>query len=84
MKNFAVVRICNKQDGTIAIPVSSFESETEAVKEYFRLCGLAVDSTHLTDAVTLLTKEGFELRHECFEHEPQNQQQQQTPEPSGE
>ena len=82
MKNFVVVRTCNKQDGTIAIPVSSFEEETEAVKEYFRLCGLAVDSTHLTDAVTLLTKEGFELRHECFEHEPQNQQQ--ASEPSGE
>lgn len=82
MKNFVVVRTCNKQDGTIAIPVSSFESETEAVKEYFRLCGLAVDSTHLTDAVTLLTKEGFELRHECFTHDPKTPTP--TPEPSGE
>lgn len=25
--------------------------------------------THLTDSVSLLTKEGFEVRHECFEHE---------------
>ncbi len=28
------------------------------------------DTTHLTDSVSLLTKEGFEVRHECFEHAP--------------
>ena len=28
------------------------------------------DTTRLTDSVSLLTKEGFELRHECFEHAP--------------
>ena len=27
------------------------------------------DTTHLTDSVSLLSKEGFEVRHECFEHE---------------
>lgn len=68
MKEFVVIRICNKQDGTVACPVSTFETEAEAVKEFFRLCGLAVDSTHLTDAVSLLTKQGFELRHEYFTH----------------
>ena len=26
------------------------------------------DTTHLTDSVSLLTKDRFELRHECFEH----------------
>ena len=29
----------------------------------------AVDTTHLTDSVTMLTKEGFELRHEVFLHD---------------
>lgn len=71
MKEFVVVRICNKQDGTVAVPVSTFETETDAQKEFFRQCGLAVDSTHLTDAVALLTKQGFELKYEYFTHEPQ-------------
>lgn len=31
-----------------------------------RLSALA---THLTDSVTMLTKEGFELRHEVFLHD---------------
>ena len=69
MKEFVVVRICNKADGTVAIPVSSFENEVDANKEFYRLCGLAVDSTHLTDAVSLLTKQGFELKHEFFTHD---------------
>ena len=30
-----------------------------------------VKSTHLTDSVTMMTKEGFELRHEVFFHEPE-------------
>ena len=37
--------------------------------------GQAVDTTHLTDSVTMLTKEGFELKHEVFLHEAP------TPEP---
>ena len=68
MKNYLVVRFCNKQDGTVAAPVASFEDKDSAEKEYFRLCGQAVDSAHITDSVTLLTYQGFELRHEVFEH----------------
>lgn len=75
MREFVVVRICNKADGTVAIPVSSFETEAEATKEYFRLCGLAVDSTHLTDSVVLLNKFGFELKYESFTHNAPVQEQ---------
>lgn len=69
MKNFFVVRLANKQDGTVACPVSSHETEADAWKEFYRLCGQAVDSAHLVDSVAILTKEGFELDHKCFEHE---------------
>ena len=68
MKEFVVIRICNKTDGTPACPVATFEDRASAEKEFFRLCGQAVDSAHLTDAVSLLTKQGFELKHEYFEH----------------
>lgn len=69
MKNYFVVRLCNKLDGTIAAPVSAHDDEASAQKEFFRQCGLAVDSTHLQDSVALLTKEGFELKHETFAHD---------------
>ena len=69
MKNFVVLRIANKADGTVAAPVKTFETEVEAQKEFFRSCAAAVDSDNITDGVSLLTKEGFELKHEYFEHD---------------
>lgn len=86
MKEFVVVRIANKQDGTTVAPVKTFEDEQSAQKEFFRSAAAAVDSDNLTDAVSLLTKEGFEVRHEYFTHpavapEPTPEP---TPEPDGE
>ena len=69
MYNFAVVRFTNRLDGTAGNSFKPYENEGEALKEFFRQAGQAVDSTHLTDSVSLLTKEGFELRHEFFTHE---------------
>ena len=36
MKEYLVVRFCNKQDGTVAAPVASFDDKTSAEKEFFR------------------------------------------------
>ena len=69
MYNFFIVRITNRLDGTFGNSVKAYESEADALKEFFRQAGQAVDTTHLTDSVTMLTKEGFELRHEVFLHE---------------
>lgn len=69
MYNFAVVRFTNRLDGTAGNSFKPYGSEGEALKEFFRQAGQAVDSTHLTDSVSLLTKEGFELRHEVFMHD---------------
>ena len=69
MYNFFVVRITNRTDGTAGKTVREYETEAEALKEFFRQAGQAVDTTHLTDSVTVLTKEGFELRHEVFLHD---------------
>ena len=68
MNNFFVVRFTNRTDGTSGSSIKGFTAEAEAIKEFFRQAGQAVDTTHLTDSVSLLTKEGFELRHEYFEH----------------
>ena len=69
MYNYFVVRFTNRVDGTSGNSVKPYENDGDAVKEFFRQAGQAVDSTHLTDSVSLLTKEGFEVRHEFFAHE---------------
>ena len=69
MYNFFIVRITNRLDGTFGNSVKAYEAEADALKEFFRQAGQAVDTTHLTDSVTMLTKEGFELRHEVFLHD---------------
>ena len=66
MYNFFIVRITNRVDGTFGNSVKAYEAEPDALKEFFREAGQAVDTSHLTDSVTMLTKEGFELRHEVF------------------
>ena len=71
MKEFVVLRIANKADGTTVAPVKTFDTEVEAEKEFFRSCAAAVDSENVTDAVTLLSKQGFEIKHEYFVHEVQ-------------
>ena len=70
MYNYFIVRITNRLDGTFGNSVKAYESESDALKEFFRNAGQAVDTTHLTDSVSMLTKEGFELKHETFTHEP--------------
>lgn len=69
MYNFFVVRFTNRTDGTAGNSVKAYENEADAQKEFFRQAGQAVDTTHLTDSVSLMTKEGFELKHEVFLHD---------------
>lgn len=78
MYNYFIVRITNRTDGTFGNSVKAYEEEADAMKEYFRQAGQAVDTSHLTDSVSLLTKEGFELKHEVFFHNTP------TPEPEEE
>ena len=68
MYNFFIVRFTNRVDGTFGNSIKAYENEPDALKEFLRQAGQAVDTTHLTDSVSLLTKEGFEVRHEYFEH----------------
>lgn len=69
MYNYFVVRFTNRKDGTAGNSVKPYETEADALKEFFRQAGQAVDSTHLTDSVSLNTKEGFNMRHEVFMHD---------------
>lgn len=82
MTEYVVVRFTNRLDGTFGNIIHNFDNEAEALKDYFREVGKAVDSTHLTDSVSLLTKEGFEVKHECFMHEAPAPEPEATEEPT--
>ena len=69
MYKFFIVRVTNRTDGTFGNSVKAYEQEADALREFFRQAGQAVDTSHLTDSVTMLTKEGFEVRHEVFIHD---------------
>lgn len=69
MYNYFIIRFTNRVDGTSGNVITPFETEADALKEYFRQAGKAVDSSHLTDSVSMLTKEGFEVRHDVFIHD---------------
>lgn len=69
MYNFFIVRVTNRVDGSFGNSVKAYKNEPDALREFFRQVGQAVDTTHLTDSVTMLTKEGFELKHEVFLHD---------------
>ena len=69
MFNYFIVRVTNRVDGTFGNSARAYETEADALREFFRQAGQAVDTTHLTDSVTMLTKEGFELKHEVFTHD---------------
>lgn len=82
MYNFFIVRFTNRIDGTSGNSIKPYELEADALKEFFRQCGQAVDSSHLTDSVSMLTKEGFEMRHEYFEHEAPTPEPEEVEEPT--
>jgi len=71
MKEFFVVHLINKPDGTTSTPVSAYDTETEAWKNFYRLCGQAVDSVNYTDTLVLMNKRGLVLDAKPFEHMPE-------------
>lgn len=82
MFNFFIVRVTNRTDGTFGNSVKAYEAEADALREFFRQAGQAVDTTHLTDSVTMLTKDGFELKHEVFVHEAATPEEETPEEPT--
>lgn len=71
MKNYIVLRLSNKQDGGLAARVSEFETLEPSLKEFYRFCGLAVDSEHIIDTVMLVDAHGNEIDKKNFTHAAQ-------------
>ena len=69
MKNYFVMWAAQRQDGSVAAPVESFEEERAAISTFHIRAGQAAGGTNLKDTVTLVTADGFLLMKASFEHE---------------
>jgi len=70
MKTHFVCWAAQRQDGSVAAPVESFENERAAVAQFHIRAGQAANGTNLKDTVILYTADGFMLDSATFEHEP--------------
>ena len=75
MKEYFVARMANKQDGTTLNVCVGYDDENSAWKAYWKTLAQAIDSDNITDALSIMTKGGFQLDYKCFEHDAP------TPEP---
>ena len=60
MYNFFIVRFTNRVDGTFGNSVKAYEAEPDALKEFFRQAGQAVDTTNSS------------MKSFCMRHRRQN------------
>lgn len=70
MKNYFVMWAAQRQDGSVAAPVESFEEERAAIATFHIRAGQAANGNNLKDTVTLVTADGFQMDSVSFEHEP--------------
>lgn len=70
MFEYFVCRFGTKQDGSVLNAIVGFQNEADAWKLYWKVLAQAIDSDNLSDALTIMTKGGFQLDYKAFEHEP--------------
>ena len=73
MKQYFVCWVAQRQNGTVAAPVESFEEERAALATFYIRCGQAANGDNLKDTVILFTADGFQMHKASFEHEPVEQ-----------
>ena len=70
MKQFFVMWAAQRQNGTVAAPVDSFEDERAATAVFHIRAGQAANGDNLKDTVILVTADGFQMNKAVFEHDP--------------
>lgn len=70
MKNYFVCWAAQRQNGTVAAPVESFEEERAAIAQFHIRAGQAAGGDNLKDTVVLYTADGFQMMAAHFEHDP--------------
>lgn len=72
MKNFFVCWAAQRQDGSVAAPVESFEEERPAIAQYHLRASQAANSSNIKDTVVLFTADGFQMDQISFSNPSQN------------
>lgn len=70
MKQYFVMWAAQRQDGSVAAPVESFDNERAAIAQFHIRAGQAANGNNLKDTVVLVTADGFQMNSVAFEHEP--------------
>ena len=70
MKTHFVCWAAQRQDGSVAAPVESFENERSAIATFHIRAGQAANGTNLKDTVVIFNADGFQLDKAEFDHEP--------------
>ncbi len=70
MKGYFVMWAAQRQNGSVAAPVESFEDERSAIATFHIRAGQAANGDNLKDTVVLMTADGFQMDKAIFEHEP--------------
>lgn len=73
LKNYFVMWAAQRQNGTVAAPVESFEEERAARATWHTRCANAANGDNLKDTVVLMNAEGFVLESDTYEHAPVEQ-----------
>ena len=69
MKEFIVLRIANKADGSVSVPANAFETEAEADNQYLTYRQQANAASNPSDTVIKMTNTGFVLESKTYTHE---------------
>ena len=69
MKEFVVIRIANKLDGSVSVPANAFDTQAEADNQYLTYRQQANASNNPSDTVILMSNVGFIIEKHTYEHE---------------
>ena len=67
---YIVFEIQTNSDGSVGTLVSSYTEQNAAESAYHSVLASAAISALPKHACVLMSEEGFEIRHECYQHEP--------------
>jgi len=67
---YIVMEIQTNADGSVGTLVSTYAEQNQAESKYHQVLTYAAISNLPVHSCALLSEEGFELRHECYKHEP--------------
>ena len=65
---YIVFEIQTNTDGTVGTLITTYENQNQAESAYHGILEAAAVSALPVHACTLLTEEGFQVRHECYKH----------------